>query len=136
MAAPAIEPGSALSAGIAPSSGSARSAGIARPPGSAPAPRRHDLDAIALIVHTSGTTAAPRPVQLSYANVLWSALGSGVALGVDPHERWLCTLPLSHVGGLSIVLRSAIYGTTAVVHERFEADRGCCGPWNVRRSRS
>src|SRR6185312_17238673 len=84
---------------------------------------RHDLGATALIVHTSGTTAAPRPVELTYGNILWSALGSGVALGVDPQERWLCTLPLSHVGGLSILLRSAIYMTTAVVHERFETDR-------------
>ena len=84
---------------------------------------RHDLDAVALVVHTSGTTAAPRPVELTYGNVLWSALGSGVALGVDPGERWLCALPLSHVGGLSILLRSAIYATTAVVHERFETDR-------------
>jgi O-succinylbenzoic acid--CoA ligase len=87
------------------------------------APARHELDATALIVHTSGTTAAPRPVELSYGNILWSALGSGVALGVDPAERWLCALPLSHVGGLSILLRSAIYATTAVVHERFETDR-------------
>jgi O-succinylbenzoic acid--CoA ligase len=84
---------------------------------------RHQLDDPALIVHTSGTTAAPRPVTLTYANILWSALGSGVALGVDPAERWLCTLPLSHVGGLSILLRSTIYATTAVVHERFETDR-------------
>jgi O-succinylbenzoic acid--CoA ligase len=83
----------------------------------------HDLDATALIVHTSGTTAAPRPVRLTYGNLLWSALGSGVALGVDPRERWLCALPLSHVGGLSILMRSAIYATTAIVHERFETDR-------------
>ncbi len=83
----------------------------------------HDLDATAMIVHTSGTTSAPRPVRLSYANILWSALGSGVALGSDPQERWLCALPLSHVGGLSILLRSAIYATTAIVHERFETDR-------------
>ena len=89
----------------------------------APAARAaHDLDAIALIVHTSGTTSAPRPVELTYGNILWSALGSGVALGVDPRERWLCALPLSHVGGLSILLRSAIYATTAVVHERFETE--------------
>jgi o-succinylbenzoate---CoA ligase len=86
-------------------------------------PAQHELDATALIVHTSGTTAAPRPVELSYGNILWSALGSGVALGVDREERWLCTLPLSHVGGLAILLRSAIYATTAVVHERFETDR-------------
>jgi o-succinylbenzoate---CoA ligase len=84
---------------------------------------RHDLDAEAIVVHTSGTSGGPKPVPLTYGNWLWSALGSGVALGVDPEERWLCALPLSHVGGLSIVLRSAIYGTTAIVHERFDTER-------------
>ena len=62
-----------------------------------------------------------RPVELTYGNWLWSALGSAVALGLDPDERWLCTLPLSHVGGLSILLRSAIYATTAVLHDGFDA---------------
>ncbi len=61
------------------------------------------------MIHTSGTTSAPRPVELTYGNFLWSALGSAVALGLDPRERWLCALPLSHVGGLSILMRSAIY---------------------------
>jgi O-succinylbenzoic acid--CoA ligase len=82
----------------------------------------HDLDAVAAVIHTSGTTSAPKPVELTYGNFLWSALGSAVALGLDPHERWLCNLPLSHVGGLSIPLRSAIYATTAVVHERFDTE--------------
>jgi o-succinylbenzoate---CoA ligase len=84
---------------------------------------RHDLDATAVVIHTSGTTSEPRPVELTYGNLLWSALGSAVALGIDPDERWLCALPLSHVGGLSILLRSSIYATTAVVHERFEVER-------------
>jgi O-succinylbenzoic acid--CoA ligase len=84
---------------------------------------RHDLDAPAIVVHTSGTSGQPKAVELTYGNWLWSALGSAVALGLHPHERWLCALPLTHVGGLSIVLRSAIYGTTAVVHERFETER-------------
>jgi o-succinylbenzoate---CoA ligase len=84
---------------------------------------RHDLDATAVVIHTSGTSSTPKPVELTYGNLLWSALGSAVALGVDPDERWLCALPLSHVGGLSILVRSAIYATTAVVHERFETDR-------------
>jgi o-succinylbenzoate---CoA ligase len=83
----------------------------------------HDLDAVCAVIHTSGTTSAPRPVELTYGNFLWSALGSGTALGVDPYERWLCALPLSHVGGLSILLRSAIYATTAVIHERFATER-------------
>jgi O-succinylbenzoic acid--CoA ligase len=75
----------------------------------------HDLDATAVVIHTSGTSSAPKPIELTYGNLLWSALGSAVALGLDPNERWLCALPLSHVGGLSILVRSAIYCTTAVV---------------------
>ena len=99
---------------------------IARPFRSSPGRSRpglgsHDLDAAAAIIHTSGTSGAPKPVVLTYGNLLWSALGSAVALGLDPAERWLCALPLAHVGGLSILVRSAIYGTTAVLHERFEA---------------
>jgi o-succinylbenzoate---CoA ligase len=82
----------------------------------------HDLDATAVVIHTSGTTSSPKPVELTYGNLLWSALGSAVALGLDPKERWLCALPLSHVGGLSILVRSAIYATTTVVHERFDTD--------------
>jgi O-succinylbenzoic acid--CoA ligase len=88
----------------------------------------HALDAPVIVIYTSGTTSAPRPVQLTYGNFLWSALGSAVALGCSQtdtgqDERWLCALPLSHVGGLSILMRSAIYATTAVVHERFETER-------------
>jgi O-succinylbenzoic acid--CoA ligase len=86
-------------------------------------PATHDLAAAAIVVHTSGTSARPRPIELTYGNWLWSALGAALALGLDPEERWLCALPLAHVGGLSILVRSVIYGTTAVIHERFEAER-------------
>jgi O-succinylbenzoic acid--CoA ligase len=87
--------------------------------GSALAGAPHELDATAVLLRTSGTSGEPTEVPLTYGNLLWSAIGSAVALGLDPRERWLCTLPLVHVGGLSIIVRSAIYGTTAVVHERF-----------------
>src|SRR5947209_7051706 len=74
----------------------------------------------ATLMHTSGTTASPKPVPLTYGNWLASALGSAVALGLDQRERWFCPLPLAHVGGLSIPIRSAIYGTTAMLQERFD----------------
>jgi len=83
----------------------------------------HDLDAPAIVVHTSGTSGAAKPIPLTFGNWLWSALGSAAALGCPPGERWLCTLPLHHVGGLSILLRSTIAGTTAVVHERWDTER-------------
>ena len=48
----------------------------------------HDLDATAIVLHTSGTTSEAKPVELTYGNVLWSALGSSVALGQDTAERF------------------------------------------------
>ncbi len=83
----------------------------------------HDLGAIHCQVLTSGTSAAPRPVGLTYGNHLWSAVGSAFNLGVEPTDRWLCCLPLYHVAGLSIVMRSVIYGTGIVIHDGFDTDR-------------
>jgi O-succinylbenzoic acid--CoA ligase len=83
----------------------------------------HDLDAVCCRILTSGTLAGPRPIELTYGNHLWSAVGSAFNLGVEPTDRWLCCLPLFHVGGLSIVMRSVIYGTAVVVHDGFDVDR-------------
>lgn len=83
---------------------------------------RSTVGDVATVMHTSGTTSAPKPVELTYANWLANALGSAVALGLDPEERWLCPMPLTHVGGLSILIRSVIYATTAVLHERFDTE--------------
>ena len=85
-------------------------------------PFTHDLDATAIVVHTSGTTSTPKPVRLTYGNWLWSALGSAAALGHPSDERWLCALPLTHVGGLSILLRSAIAATTVLLHRRWSTE--------------
>ena len=93
-------------------------------PGAGPVPEPVPLDgdAVAALMYTSGTTGEPREVPLTYDNWLASALGSAVALGLSLDERWLCPMPLAHVGGLSILIRSAIYGTTVVLHERFDTE--------------
>jgi O-succinylbenzoic acid--CoA ligase len=82
-----------------------------------------DPDAVQSVIHTSGTTGRPKPVELTYGNNYASALASADALGVDPGDRWLCPLPLFHVGGLGVLLRSAINATTALIHDGFEAAR-------------
>jgi O-succinylbenzoic acid--CoA ligase len=90
------------------------------PTGEPVKPRPLEPAQTATVMYTSGTTAGPKEVLLSYDNWLWNALGSALALGLDPDERWLCPMPLAHVGGLSIQIRSAIYATTVVLHERFD----------------
>ncbi len=72
------------------------------------------------ILFTSGTTRTPKPVVLTRRNHEASAIASAWNLGVAPDDRWLCVLPVHHIGGLAILFRSAIYGTTAVLHERFD----------------
>jgi O-succinylbenzoic acid--CoA ligase len=85
-------------------------------------PRELEPEAIATVMFTSGTTAGSKEVPLTVSNWLANAVGSALALGLDPQERWLCPMPLAHVGGLSIQLRSAIYATTVVLHERFDTE--------------
>jgi o-succinylbenzoate---CoA ligase len=77
--------------------------------------REPDEDEIALVVHTSGTTRVPRPVELTFGNLAAHIRGAGAVLGSDPDERWLCPMPLSHVGGLMILVRSAAAAGTVVL---------------------
>ena len=72
------------------------------------------------VLFTSGTAGTPKPVVLTRANHEASAIASAWNLGVAPDDRWLCVLPLHHVGGLAILWRSVIYGTTAVLREQFD----------------
>ena len=83
----------------------------------------HDMDDVVCRMLTSGSTGTARPVGLTYGNFLWSAVGSAFNIGVQPEDRWLCCVPLSHVSGLSIAMRSVIYGTTMVLHDSFDDDR-------------
>lgn len=76
----------------------------------------------ALIVATSGTTGEPKAVVLTHEAVTASALATSQRLGVDPDaDRWLACLPLSHVGGLSVVTRALRTGTPVTVHPTFDA---------------
>lgn len=82
----------------------------------------HDRGDCLALMYTSGTTSRPRQVCLSYQNFLASAEASASNIGVVSDDRWLCVLPVFHIGGLSIFVRSCIYGTAAIVHESFEAE--------------
>jgi o-succinylbenzoate---CoA ligase len=83
----------------------------------------HDMEDLCCRILTSGTSGEARPVSLTYGNFLFSAVGSAFNIGVEPEDRWLCCLPLSHVAGISIILRSAIYGTTAVLLDGFDTEQ-------------
>jgi o-succinylbenzoate---CoA ligase len=86
-------------------------------------PARVDLDAPLVIVHTSGTSGQPKGAMLTAGNLYHSATAAAYRLGVLPSDRWLCSLPLYHVGGLSILLRACLYGITVDLHAGFDLHR-------------
>ncbi len=71
----------------------------------------------ASIVFTSGSSGSPKAVLHTLGNHHFSALGSNQNIPVNPGDRWLLSLPLYHVGGLSIIVRSLLGGGAMVIHE-------------------
>jgi len=74
----------------------------------------------ATIIFTSGSTDEPKAVLHSYAGHYYSALGSNENIILAPGDRWLISLPLWHVGGLSILFRTLLAGATAVIADAGE----------------
>ncbi|PLR84465.1 o-succinylbenzoate--CoA ligase [Bacillus canaveralius] len=78
---------------------------------------------VCTIMYTSGTTGHPKGVLQTYGNHWWSAIGSALNLGLMDKDCWLCAVPLFHISGYSILIRSIIYGIPIVLHEKFVAKR-------------
>ncbi|UCD62693.1 MAG: AMP-binding protein [Candidatus Zixiibacteriota bacterium] len=85
----------------------------------APAPL--DFDRPATIVLTSGTSARPKGVLLTYGNHYFNARGSNDNIPLSPGDRWLLSLPLYHVGGLGILFRCLLSGAAVVIPGKNEA---------------
>ena len=90
---------------------------------------RHSVDGArpvesgdALVMATSGTTGVAKGVVLTHDAVAASAIATSAALAVEPStDRWLCCLPVAHVGGMSVVTRALVTGVPITVHDGFDA---------------
>jgi len=76
---------------------------------------------IATMMYTSGTTGSPKAVLQTYSNHWNSAIASVLNLGLNQQDVWLVCLPMFHVGGLSTVYKSAIYGMKIVLTDKTDA---------------
>lgn len=75
----------------------------------------------ALVMATSGSTGTPKGVILTHDAVAASAEATSNRLGVTGDDHWLACLPLSHVGGLSVVTRALHGGAQLTVLSGFDA---------------
>jgi O-succinylbenzoic acid--CoA ligase len=75
------------------------------------------LDRHATVVFTSGSTGAPKGALHTLGNHYFSARGSNANIALEPQDLWLHSLPLYHVGGISIVFRCLLAGASVALPE-------------------
>jgi O-succinylbenzoic acid--CoA ligase len=75
------------------------------------------LNRPATVVFTSGSTGTPKAALHAFGNHYFSAVGSNANIALAPGDRWLHSLPLYHVGGLSILFRCLISGAAIALPE-------------------
>ena len=73
------------------------------------------MDRLASIIHTSASTGVAKAAVHSIANHWYSALGSNENIPFGPGDSWLLSLPLYHIGGYAILLRSLISGGAVAI---------------------
>lgn len=79
-----------------------------------PAPELNAPSGIALVVSTSGSTGDPRNVALSAAALRASARATHEFLGANDGDRWSLRLPLTHIAGAMVLVRSLDLGSIPI----------------------
>ncbi len=77
----------------------------------------------ALVMFTSGTTGRPKAVQLTWDNLCRSAEASNAMLNRVGEGLWQAVLPLFHIGGFQVVVRSLLNQCPFILYEKFDAAR-------------
>lgn len=81
-------------------------------------------DDVALLLHTSGTTAQPKMVPLTHSNLLASADNIAATLELTGQDRCLNVMPLFHIHGLvGALLSSALAGSSVVCTPGFDSEQ-------------
>jgi len=115
----------ARQAGVSALIGDGPDLGIRRlpPDGGEPLRRAPGPDDLHWVLFTSGSAGRPKAVRLTWGNLEASAAASSEVLAHRPDDVWLHTLPLAHVAGLMILVRSAREATTVLLEPAFRPER-------------
>ncbi len=85
------------------------------------APASDDIERPAVLLYTSGTTAAPKAAILRHRHLASYLMGTVEFAGAEPEEAALVTVPPYHVAGLANLLSNLYAGRRIVYLESFDA---------------
>ncbi len=75
------------------------------------------------IMYTSGTTGYPKGVRQTLQNHKASAINSVLNIGMTPEDVWLCMVPIFHISGFSMLMKSLLYGNEVRLYEKFDVEK-------------
>lgn len=89
--------------------------------GARPQPVAIDMDDVALMTYTSGTTGLPKGAMLSYGNALYKTRAAADCNGVGPDDVLLSIAPLYHIAGMLMGVNVPVLsGAVSVLLHRFD----------------
>ncbi|MDP2626719.1 MAG: long-chain fatty acid--CoA ligase [Candidatus Rokubacteria bacterium] len=110
-----------ISVGGAPSGWTAF--GALRESGAPPPMESVQADDLHRLMYTSGTTARPKGVMITHANLYWKNIAHVVEFGLTGADRGLACGPLYHVGALDLTSTTVLYaGGSVLIHRKFETE--------------
>lgn len=81
-----------------------------------------ELSDVTSIMFTSGTTGRPKGVEQTFGNHLASAQATAKNFGLTPEDTWLTVVPLFHISGFSIVMRSLVLGLGIRFYDHYDPE--------------
>ena len=80
-----------------------------------------ELDDLHRLMYTSGTTAHPKGVMITYGNLYWKNVGHIIMFDIKPEDKTLVVGPLYHVGGMDLTATGTLnVGGSLVILRRFD----------------
>lgn len=83
---------------------------------------KFNSESISLMLYTSGSTGTPKCVELTFNNLFASVKAMDAFVSHTVYDVWLASLPLNHIGGLSIILRTMAAGCSVVIPKSFSVE--------------
>ncbi len=78
-------------------------------------------DGDALVIASSGSTGSPKGIIHTHSSILAGAQASASRLQLSSNDHWLVCIPVSHVGGFSVITRALHTGAALTLHPTFDA---------------